>query len=138
MALTLKKCAAAPLLPPDRLLQTCTAIKLYSMQRQLMILILVLAVGLQGSLAAFATASSLISADCQITAISHSSGPQDSCCAKSQHAMNCCLDQCLANVSVTVSPAGLIWYSRAAPALPVLPSSFSSRGDSPQVRPPIL
>jgi (2Fe-2S) ferredoxin len=52
--------------------------------------------------------------------------------------MSCCLDQCLANVGVTVSPAGLIWYSRAAPALPVFASNFSSRGDSPQVRPPIL
>jgi hypothetical protein len=108
------------------------------MQRQFMVLILMLAIGLQGSLAAFATTSSLMLPDCPTTALSHSAGPQDSCCAKGQYAMSCCLDQCLANVGVTVSPAGLIWYSRAAPALPVFASNFSSRGDSPQVRPPIL
>lgn len=52
--------------------------------------------------------------------------------------MNCCLDLCLSNVGATVSPATLIWYSHAAPDLPVLAPSFSSRGDSPLIRPPIL
>jgi hypothetical protein len=108
------------------------------MLRQLIALTLMLAIGLQGSLMAFATISPLMSADCQTAAISHSEVSQDSCCSKVQHTMSCCLDLCLSNVGGTVSPAGLILYSRAAQALPMLTSRFSSRGDSPLIRPPIL
>ena len=108
------------------------------MIRKIIVIALMLAIGLQGSLSVFAATSPLMSADCQTTAIAHSNISQDSCCPKGQHAMSCCLDLCLSNVSVAVSPAGFIWYSRAVPALAVLISSFSSRGDSPLIRPPIL
>jgi hypothetical protein len=108
------------------------------MIRQLILVTLMLAIGLQGSLTAFAATSPLMSTDCQTTAISRSEMSQDSCCPKGQHAISCCLDLCLSNVSVTVSPAGLNWYSRAVMAPPVLASSFTSHGDSPQIRPPIL
>lgn len=52
--------------------------------------------------------------------------------------MSCCLDLCLSNVGVTVSPAASVWYARSASALPAQTSIFSSRGDSPLIRPPIL
>jgi hypothetical protein len=108
------------------------------MIRQLIVVTLMLAIGLQGSLTAYAATSPLMPAGCQTTAISHSDMYQDSCCAGGQHAMSCCLDLCLPNVGATMSPAALIWYSHATPDLPVLASSFSSRGDSPLIRPPIL
>jgi hypothetical protein len=109
-----------------------------AMKRQLIALTLMLAIGLQSSLAAFAATSPMMS-DCQTAAIAHSDASQDSCCPKGQHTMSCCLNLCLANIGVTVSPAAsLVCYARSAPALPALKSTFSSRGDSPLIRPPIL
>jgi hypothetical protein len=99
------------------------------MNRQLIAVILMLALGLQGSIAAFAATSPVMPTDCQSA---------DACCPKGQHAMSCCLDLCLANVGVTVSPATLAWYARSTPSLPASISTFSSRGDSPLIRPPIL
>jgi hypothetical protein len=108
------------------------------MNRQLIAVILMLVIGLQGSMAAFAATSPLMSADCQTTAISHSDASQDSCCPKGRHAMSCCLDLCLSTVGVVVSPVALAWFTPPAPALPAPISTFSSRGDSPLIRPPIL
>jgi hypothetical protein len=122
----------------DSLLPTSTGIKVCGMQRQLVVLILLLAIGLQGSVAAFAMTSPVMSPDCQTSAISHSGMSQDSCCPRGQHAMSCCLELCLSNVAANLSPTAFNWYSRAAPALSALASNFSSRGDSPQIRPPIL
>jgi hypothetical protein len=52
--------------------------------------------------------------------------------------MNCCLDLCLATVGATVSPIALTWFSPPAKLQAAKTSSFSSRGDSPLIRPPIL
>jgi len=108
------------------------------MKAQLIAVILMLAIGLQGSVAAFAATSTLMSTDCQATASLLSDASQDSCCPKGHRAMSCCLDLCLSNVGVTVSPAASVWYARSASALPAQTSIFSSRGDSPLIRPPIL
>jgi hypothetical protein len=108
------------------------------MNRQLIALLLMLVIGLQGSMAAFAAASPLLSADCQTTAVTYSDASQDSCCPKGRHAMNCCLDLCLSIVGVIVSPVAFSWFALSAPALPAKSSTFSSRGDSPLIRPPIL
>jgi hypothetical protein len=108
------------------------------MKRQLVAVILMLVIGLHGSLAAFAATSPLMSADCQTTAISASAVSQDSCCPKGQHALSCCLDLCLSTVGATVSPVASTWFARSAPVLPAKSSIFSSRGDSPLIRPPIL
>jgi hypothetical protein len=108
------------------------------MKRGLVALILIIAVGLQGSMAAFAATSPLMSTDCQTTATAHSGTSQDSCCPKGQRAMNCCLDLCLATVGATVSPIALTWFSPPAKLQAAKTSSFSSRGDSPLIRPPIL
>jgi hypothetical protein len=108
------------------------------MKRDLIALILMLAIGLQGSLAAFAAASPLMSTGCQTTAATHSDALQDSCCPKGERAMSCCLDLCLSTVGATVSPVALSWFASPAQLLTARPSIFSSRGDSPLIRPPIL
>jgi hypothetical protein len=109
------------------------------MKRELVILILMIAIGLQGSLAAFAATSPLMSTDCQTTATARSDASQDSCCPTGQHAMSCCLDLCLSSAGAAVSPAiPLRWFAPSAPVKAAGTSIFSSRGDSPLIRPPIL
>jgi hypothetical protein len=106
------------------------------MKREFTVLILMLVIGLQGSLAAFAATSPLMSTDCQSTAAVPSE--QDSCCPKGQHAMSCCLDLCLSTLGATVSPITLSWFDRPSNQLATKPAIFTSRGDSPLIRPPIL
>ena len=104
------------------------------MKCQLIALILMLAIGLQGSMAAFA-ATSPVSTDCQTTA--HSGASQDSCCP-SQRAVSCCLDLCLLTVGAALSQTALTWFIPPSELMVVKPAIFSSRGDSPLIRPPIL
>ena len=104
------------------------------MKRQLIALILMLAVGLQGSVAAFA-ATSPVATDCQTAA--HSGASQDSCCP-SQRAVSCCLDLCLLTIGATVSQTALTWFIPPIELMVVKPAIFSSRGDSPLIRPPII
>jgi hypothetical protein len=110
------------------------------MKRQLIALIVVLAIGLQMSVAALAVAFPLVSTGCQTAAISYSDPSEESCCPKSQHTTNCCLDACVAAVAlaVTMAPQALSWHGRAAPAPQFRTTHFSSHGDSPLIRPPIL
>jgi hypothetical protein len=108
------------------------------MKRQLFALVLMLAIGLQGSVAAFAATSPLMSADCQTTAVAYFDASQDSCCPKGQRAMSCCLDLCLSTMGATVSPIALTWFASPAELLAIKPAIFSSCGDSPLIRPPIL
>ena len=82
-----------------------TPVKLCGMKGELIALILILAISLQGSLAAFAASSPLMSPDCQATASVHSDAAQDSCCPKAKHGMSCCLDLCLSTVgAIAVTP----------------------------------
>jgi hypothetical protein len=108
------------------------------MKREFIALIFVLAIGLQGTMAAVAATSSLMSTDCQTATMAHSGASQDSCCPKGQRAMSCCLDLCLSTVGATVSPTALTWFSPPAKLQTAKSSIFSSRGDSPLIRPPIL
>jgi hypothetical protein len=105
------------------------------MKRQLIALILMLAIGLQGSMAAFA-ATSPVSTDCRTTA--HSGASQDSCCPNGQRAVSCCLDLCLSTVGATVSQVAPTWFIPPSESTVVKPAIFSSRGDSPLIRPPIF
>jgi len=107
------------------------------MKRELIALILMLAIGLQGSIAALAATSPLMSTDCQTTAAAHPDALQDSCCPKGERALSCCLDLCLSTAGATVSPPALAWFASPAELLTAKPSIFSSRGDSPLIRPPI-
>jgi hypothetical protein len=110
------------------------------MRRQLIAVIVMLAIGLQGSVVAFAGISPLMSTDCQTAAISHSGASQDSCCPKGHHTLSCCLEACVGTVAgaVTTSPQVLKWLGSAMQLPQFLSTRFSSRGDSPLIRPPIL
>jgi hypothetical protein len=116
------------------------SVNIVVVKRQFIALIVILAIGLQGSVVAFAGISPLMSTDCQTAATSHSDASQDSCCPKGQHSMSCCLEACAGTVAgaVTAIPKVLNWLGSAT----LLPQSrsthFSSRGDSPLIRPPIL
>jgi hypothetical protein len=110
------------------------------MKRQLIVAIVMLAIGLQGSVVAFARISPLMSTDCQTSLVSHSDASQDSCCPKDQHAMGCCLEACVGAVAgaVTTTPQVLKWLGSSTLLPQFLSTRFSSRGDSPLIRPPIL
>jgi hypothetical protein len=109
------------------------------MKRQFLAAIVVLAIGLQGSVAAFAGISPLMSMDCQTAAMSHAYAAQDTCCPKGQYSMHCCLEACTGTIAGAVmTPQALNWLGSAT-LLPQLSSTdFFSRGDSPFIRPPIL
>ena len=111
-----------------------------SMKRQLIAIIVMLAIALQGSVVAFAASSPAMSTHCQIAGVSHAATSQESCCPKGQHAMSCCLAACVGTVAgaVTTAPQALKQL-RSVTLIPQLRSTrFSSRGDSPLIRPPIL
>jgi hypothetical protein len=124
----------------DKLLWRASAVKLLYMKRQLIAVIVMLAIGLQGAVVAFAGISPLMSTDCQTAAISHSDASQDSCCPKGQHTMSCCLEACVGTVAgaVTMTPQALKWDAHATLPPQFRATHFSSRGDSPLIRPPIL
>jgi hypothetical protein len=108
------------------------------MKRELIALILMIAFGLQGPITAFAATSQWMSGDCQTTATAYSNASHDSCCPKGQRALSCCLDLCLSTVGATVSLIAPTWFSPPAILQAAESSIFSSRGDSPLIRPPIL
>jgi hypothetical protein len=112
--------------------------KLRGMKRELIALILMLAMGLQGSMAAFAATALSTPAACQTTAMAHSAASQDSCCPKGQRAMSCCLDLCLSTVGAAMSSVAITLSSAPASLQAARPPIFFSRGDSPLIRPPIL
>jgi hypothetical protein len=109
------------------------------MKRQLIALAMILAIGLQGSLAAFAAEIPVGQSDCQTSGESQNAADK-ACCPSGVHAASCCSDACLsaATAAVSASPTPLIWHSRTAPVLQVGTAAFFSRGDSPLIRPPIL
>jgi hypothetical protein len=110
------------------------------MKRQLIAVIVMLAIGLQSSAIAFAGISPLMSTNCQSAAISRSDVSQDSCCPKDRHTMSCCFEACVGTVTgaVTTTLQALNWLGSASLLPQFLSTRFSSRGDSPLIRPPIL
>jgi hypothetical protein len=105
------------------------------MKRQIIALLVILVIGLQGSVSALASAA--MPYDCTASAVSHSD-PQKSCCPSGQHSSSCCLDACVIAVGISASPAISIWHGLTAQTLQFRLMTFSSRGDSPLIRPPIL
>jgi hypothetical protein len=114
-------------------------VKLFGVKRQLIAIIVMLVIGLQSSVVAFAEISPLMSTDCQTAANSHSDDSQDSCCPKGQRTMSCCLAACTGTVAgdVTTIPQVLNWHGHATLVQQFVSKRFSSRGDSPLIRPPI-
>ena len=127
---------APTLVRSDNLLRGARAARLSNMKRQLVAIIVMLAIALQGSVVAFAGTST----HCQSAGVSHSAPSQDSCCPKGQHTMSCCLSACVGTVPGAVTTTLQVPKRlRSATLLPQLRSApFSSRGDSPLIRPPIL
>src|ERR1700678_4516766 len=101
------------------------------MKHQLIAVIVMLAIGLQGSGIAFAGISGVMSADCQTALVSHSDASKDSCCPKGQHTMGCCLQACVVPVAgaVTTLPQMQTWLGSATLVPQFLSTKFSSRGD---------
>jgi hypothetical protein len=124
----------------DNLPRRPKAAKVVGMKRQLIALIVMLAIGLQSSVIASAGIAPVMSTDCQTATISDTDTSEDSCCPKSQRSMSCCLDACVATaaVALTMTPQALIWHGRVAPPAQFRTTHFSSRGDSPLIRPPIF
>jgi hypothetical protein len=110
------------------------------MKRQLTALILMLAMGMQGSLVAFAAVAPLMQSDCQSSVYSLAAPHQACCPGGGSHPASCCLDACLAVAAVALPalPASLVSYSRPTPERHFGTANFFSRGDSPLIRPPIL
>jgi hypothetical protein len=107
------------------------------MKRQLTALILMLAMGMQGSLVAFAAVQPLLQSDCQTS--TDRGAPHNSCCpGGGSHPAGCCLDACLAAAALPALPASLVSYSRPVPERHFGTVNFFSRGDAPLIRPPIL
>ena len=113
----------------DSLPRRAARVILKLMKRQLIALIAMLALGLQGSLVALAAAAPPM-ADCQTPA--HSQDVvHKSCCPSGLHTASCCLDACLSAVAVTVTPAPLVYTGHIGNTL--APKGFwahSTRPDS--------
>jgi hypothetical protein len=107
------------------------------MKRPLMALLLTLAIGVQGSLAAFAAVTPTMQPDGQMATKNHHAASH-TCCPDNGSRASCCPDACVAAVAVTPSAGLLAWQGRTAPAIHFQSTTFSSRGESPLVRPPIL
>jgi hypothetical protein len=110
------------------------------MKRQLIAIIVMLVIGLQSSVVAFAGISPLMSTDCQTAANAHSDASQDSCCPKDERTMSCCLEACVGTIagSVTTTLQALNWLGSTTLLPQFRTTHFSTRGDSPLIRPPIL
>jgi hypothetical protein len=124
----------------NRLPRHLEPVKLLRMKRQVIAVVAMLVIGLQSSVVAFAGISPLMSTDCQTAANSHSEALQDSCCPKGQRTVSCCLDACAGSIAgvVAMTPQVLNWQDRATLLPQFRTTHFSSRGDSPLIRPPIL
>lgn len=109
------------------------------MTRELLAKILMLAVLLQGSVAAFAAGSPSMSTGCQTSSMARADSLQGTCCPKGQHAMSCCLDLCASSLAATTAPIlRVVLLPVPVTVQGPKPTIFDSRGDSPLIRPPIL
>ena len=104
------------------------------MRRQIIGLVLILAVCLQTAPVLFAAVRQMPS-ECQTVSEVHS---EKSCCPSGVHTTNCCLDACLMAGSVSAASLPLVWMGHSTFDPQFQGSAFSSRGDAPLIRPPIL
>ena len=101
---------------------------------------MLLAFGLQGSLA-LAAADRSMELDCQMSGEESSVNVHSACCRGGKTSMKCSLDICMAAITIVTAhqtPVALTG-SRQSTLIAKFPlQRFSSRGDSPLIRPPIL
>jgi hypothetical protein len=108
------------------------------MKRPLIVGILLLALSLMESTAASADIASSTPSNCQTSAESHSMSHKH-CCRGGSHTANCCPDACASVMAVPVTtPSSVAWFGRSLLIPRWRMASFSTRGDSPLIRPPIL
>jgi hypothetical protein len=116
-------------------LPTCSGgVKIRPVMRQIIALVLMFAVCLQTAPTLFAAAPQMPS-ECQTASEVHS---DRSCCPGGVHTASCCLDACLMAASVSAPSLPLVWNGHSAFDPQFQDSAFSSRGDAPLIRPPIL
>jgi hypothetical protein len=108
------------------------------MKRQFIAWIVLIVLGLQGSLV-LAAAPPSMQPDCQTSMESRAdTAHKKPCCPSGAHTMSCCLDVGVMAMAISTTPLSVAWYGRSA-LIPVWRTArFSSRGDSPLIRPPIL
>ena len=102
------------------------------MRRALIVLSLMLTICLQSSPALFAA---VVPSECQS---SSQVSADKSCCPSGIHTASCCLDACLMAANVSLTPLQSVWNGHSAFDPQFQDSAFSSRGDAPLIRPPIL
>lgn len=117
------------------------------MKRSLFTFLLVLVLGAQGPLAAYASrvadgitvGSVLAVGGPDSTAGAHSSyATPDSCCPGGGPGANCCFTLCLTSAGAMECPVLTRGYSRTLLPIRSDAPAFTSRGDAPLIRPPIL
>jgi hypothetical protein len=115
------------------------------MEHRLFTFLLILAIGLQGPAVAFGSsfamadsASMQMPSDCAMVVGARSHRGHMACCPHGQTHARACLGTCLAAVGITTSLNSVVWQIDPPPAVQSRASDFSSRGDSPLIRPPIL
>jgi hypothetical protein len=116
------------------------------MKRRLVAFLIVMAIGLQSPIVAYAAAaagttaagSALMPCDSAAPAATDPGTPDKSCCPGGAPTANCCLSVCLLAVGITAPPAPTRSFAPTVPSVRHAISSFSSRGDAPLIRPPIL
>lgn len=105
------------------------------MKRQVIAILLLLALVLQGPVVAFASPSAAAAAQACPMGISDSSAK--SCCTHHAHVMSCCLDECASVIAVPLATAYLTRQSFSQPVLASDKAALASREDAPLIRPPI-
>lgn len=104
------------------------------MRRQIIVLILMLAVCLQTAPVLFAAAPQVPS-ERQTASQVRTDNP---CCPRGVHTASCCLGACLMAANIASGSLPSIWNGHSALDPQFQVSAFTSRGDVPLIRPPIL
>lgn len=110
------------------------------MSRRFIVWLFLLAFSVQAPLA-LAAADRLMESNCQTSDDASMTGMHKTCCPEQKAAMKCSFDGCLSATPILgahQSPTALV-VSTQSTLTPQIPARhFSSRGDSPLIRPPIL
>lgn len=104
------------------------------MKRQMVAILVLLALVLQGSAAAFATPSGGADAICTMGI---GDGSTQSCCTHHSHVTSCCLDECASVMAAPFATTHFTWIAFSPTVLPSNNAELVSREDAPLIRPPI-
>jgi hypothetical protein len=109
------------------------------MKRQLIALIALLSLVLQGATAALAMPLSGTGPACPMQMSNPAGGDLlQQCCTHHSHAVNCCIPGCAAALVIPASPLVVSARSPAHAAPPAPGTAFASRASAPLIRPPIF